>query len=253
MHRYRSCVVSATQACACSSERAPFAWIPGRCGTVLDVNVRPRSAVLQLVPRQPAAPTPALDDAEILAAVRRGDASASTALYHRVRPQIERTLLRLLGRRDRDHEDLVQLALIGLVHSIPRFRGECSLDTWTARVSAHVVLKQLRQRGSDGRVFDAEASTAGVASDAPDTERDVAARSLARRVRSHLDAMDAMKAWTVVLHDVCGHDLREIAEITECSVAAAQTRLSRGRIDLHQRMEKDPELADELARRKGPR
>ena len=194
-------------------------------------------------------PTPALDDAEILAAVRRGDVSGATALYHRVRPQIERTLLRLLGRRDRDHEDLVQLALIGLVQSIPRFRGDCSLDTWTARVSAHVALKELRQRGSDGRVFDVDASTEGVPSAAADTERDVAARSLARRVRRHLDGMDPMKAWAVVLHDVCGHDLREIADITECSVAAAQTRLSRGRIDLHERLAKDPELADELTRR----
>lgn len=204
---------------------------------------------MQLVPRPRAMPMPALDDAEILAAVRRGDVSGSTALYHRVRPQIDRTLLRLLGRRDRDHEDLVQLALIGLVQSIPRFRGDCSLDTWTARVAAHVVLKELRQRGSDRRVFDVDASTEGVPSAAPDTERDVAARSLARRVRRHLDAMDPMKAWAVVLHDVCGHDLREIADISECSVAAAQTRLSRGRIDLHERLAKDPELADELTRR----
>ncbi len=208
---------------------------------------------MQLVPRRREAPAPALDDAEILAAVRRGDPRAATALYHRARGQIERTLVRLLGRCDREHEDLLQLALIGLVDSISRFRGDCSLDTWTSRVTAHVVWKQLRQRTSERRVFDAEASTESAMDAAPDTERNVGARSLARRVRAHLDAMDPLKAWTVVLHDVCGHDLREIAEITECSVAAAQTRLSRGRIDLQERLAQDPELADEILRRDGRR
>lgn len=205
--------------------------------------------MVELVARGRAAPVPALDDTEILAAVRRGEPSAATALYHRARPQVERTLLRILGRRDREHEDFVQLALIALVQSIPRFRGECALDTWTSRVTARTVWKQLRRRSSDRRVFDTDATAAGVATTAGDTSRDVAARSLARRVRRHLDAMDPAKAWTVVLHDVCGHDLREIAEITGCSVVAAQTRLSRGRIELHQRIESDPDLADEVGRR----
>lgn len=204
---------------------------------------------MELVPRARAAPVRALDDTEILAAVRRGETSAATALYHRARPQVERTLLRILGRRDRDHEDFVQLALIELVRSIPSFRGECALDTWTSRVTARTVWKQLRRRTSDRRVFDTGATAGDVVATSGDTTRDVAARSLARRVRRHLDAMDPVKAWTVVLHDVCGHDLREIAEITACSVVVAQTRLSRGRIELHQRIASDPELADDFARR----
>jgi RNA polymerase sigma-70 factor (ECF subfamily) len=69
------------------------------------------------------------------------------------------------------------------------------------------------------------------------------------RIRGHLDAIDPVKAWTVLLHDVLGHDLREIAEITACSVAAAQSRLVRGRAELEQRIERDPELRDELERR----
>jgi RNA polymerase sigma-70 factor (ECF subfamily) len=215
------------------------------------VAARLRAQVVQLVPRARAAPVPSLDDTEIIAAVRRGDAYAATALYHRAKPQVERTLVRVLGGRDRDHEDFAQIALIELVQSLGAFRGECSLDTWISRIAARTVWKQLRRRRSDRAVFDADASADDAVASSSDTGRDVAARSLSRRVRGHLEAMDPMKAWTVILHDVCGHDLREIAEITECSVAAAQTRLSRGRIELHARIERDPELAGEMLAREG--
>jgi RNA polymerase sigma-70 factor (ECF subfamily) len=217
------------------------------------VAARLRAQVVQLVPRARAAPSPSLDDTEIIAAVRQGDACGATALYHRARPQVDRTLVRVLGGRDREHEDFAQIALIEIVQSLRAYRGDCSLDTWVSRITARTVFKQLRRRQSDRRMFDADASAGDAIASSTDTGRDVAARSLSRRVRSHLDAMDPLKSWTVILHDVCGHDLREIAEITECTVTAAQTRLSRGRIDLHERIERDPELAGEMTGREGQR
>lgn len=190
---------------------------------------------------------PALDDAEILGAIRRGDASAAVALHDRVRPTIDRTIVRLLGRRGDGHEDLAQVSMIALVGSIDRFRGECSLDTWTARVTAHTVFKDLRRRKLERKIFDHDADVDVPSRRGPHDE--ASDRSTIARIRRHLESMDPPKAWTVVLHDVEGYDLREIAEITEVSVAAAQTRLVRGRRELQERMQADPELAEQIAAR----
>jgi RNA polymerase sigma-70 factor (ECF subfamily) len=214
--------------------------------------VRARDAaapVLRLVPRDPdTLARPTLDDVELRAAMRRGDASAATALHDRVRQPIERALVRVLGARDCDHEELTQTTLIEFVRSIDRFRGECSLDTWVSRIAAHVAYKAIRRRKIERRVLETRADFDD-ALGPDDLDRNSIDRCAIARIRQHLASMDEAKAWTVVLHDVCGYDLREIAEITDVSVSAAQTRLSRGRRELHERLQADPELADELHRR----
>lgn len=215
----------------------------------------PRPApVLRLVPKtdeRPAPPRPSLpDDAELVERVRHGDASAAPPFYRRSRPTVDRTIARILGRRDSDHEDLVQVSMLGLISSLANFRGECSLDTWISRVTAHTVFKELRRRKSERRLFERPFDEPPEGSH-DDVGRGIVARSLVGRLRVHLDEMDPAKASALVLHDVCGYDLREVAQITESSVAAAQSRLVRGRADLHARICADPSLADLLEGRQG--
>jgi RNA polymerase sigma-70 factor (ECF subfamily) len=200
-----------------------------------------------------APPSPSLDDIELLTALRASDPTAATAFHDRARPQIDRTILRLLGRRDSDHEDLAQLAMIELVYAIEKFRGECSLDAWISMLTARVVYKQLRRRKLERRtfgVYDPETSTA---TSGRKTERDAMAKSAMARVATHLQGIEEQKAWTFLLHDVRGYDLQEISEIMGVSVSAAQTRLVRGRREIHERIAADPELANVLEDLEGGR
>jgi RNA polymerase sigma-70 factor (ECF subfamily) len=76
-------------------------------------------------------------------------------------------------------------------------------------------------------------------------------RDILTRVATHLEKMNEGRAWTFVMHELMGYELKEIAEMTKVSLAAAQSRLVRGRRDLHKRIAADPELAEMLKLREG--
>jgi len=190
-----------------------------------------------------------VDDVQLLAAVRAGDGQAAEALYERSRPVVERTLRKLLGRSDPEHQDLFQQTMIEIVRTVDRYRGECPLDGWIATLAAHVVFKDLRHRRVERRVLSDMLSFEPVGPDQPAQRASL--RSTIDRVRGHLACMDAGRAWAFLLHDVHGYDLREMAHIMGTSPAAAQSRLVRGRKEIHDRIAGDPELASDLERTEG--
>jgi RNA polymerase sigma-70 factor (ECF subfamily) len=188
-----------------------------------------------------------VEDTELLASLRSQRAGAAAALHDRARPTVDQTIRRLLGPGDVDHEDIAQLAMIELVSTIARYRGECSLDSWTSTITARVVFKHLRRRKTERRIFGAlDADLLANTRGGSGTLRDAILRNVIRRVLEHLESIGGTKAWTFLLHDVCGYDLREIADITCASISAAQTRLVRGRREVHERIAADPELANLL-------
>lgn len=190
----------------------------------------------------PGTPEP-LDDARLVAAVRSGNSALAGPFYDRTRPVVARTVYRLLGPSDNDFEDLVQVAMIELLHSLDRYRGDCSLDTWTSTIAGNVVFKHLRRRGLERNIFARELAP----EDVPQTahQRPVL-RAMIEQVMRHLAGMVYERAWTFLLHDVHGYSLDEVASITGTSVAAAQSRLVRGRRELHERIASDPDLAGGL-------
>jgi RNA polymerase sigma-70 factor (ECF subfamily) len=202
---------------------------------------------LMLVP-QPRGPEserpegPVVDDSELLAGLKARDRSLSSAFYDRARPIVDRTLTRLLGTKDREYEDVAQLALFELVDTIDAFRGECPLNAWISIVAARTTFRAIRRRRVERRLFaDLEAEHASAVTHSHANA--VAARQAIERVRGQLEKMDQNRAWTFLLHDVYGYDLKEVGQITGASLAAAQSRLVRGRREIHERIHKDEALA----------
>jgi RNA polymerase sigma-70 factor (ECF subfamily) len=185
------------------------------------------------------APGP-LDDEGLIEAVVQGDTRRAGELHDRLIRAIEPALYRVLGRRERDHDDLVQATLEQIVLTLVRgrFARGCSLSTWASAVAAHVAFNALRARRRARRVFD-PAEVAADAADARlvgDAERDMGVRDQIRVAQAHLAAMKQERAMVLVLHDVLGHELAEVATILGISIAAAQSRLVRARRDFQKRV-----------------
>jgi RNA polymerase sigma-70 factor (ECF subfamily) len=197
---------------------------------------------LRSVPRLVSEPASAstqstLDDSQLRKALREGDPAAANAMVLRLAPRVRGTVRRLLGPADSEGDDVVQKSLFEIVQCIESFRGESSLEAWAAAVTAKVVYKHIRRRRLERRVFPKTADDRGVESPslavAIDFARHFEARSELARVFVLLRTLDDEKVFPYLLHDVCGFDLREIADIVGTSIAAAQSRLVRGRRLVH--------------------
>ncbi len=183
---------------------------------------------------------PALGDGELLDGIVRGDERVAAELYRNLLPAVETSLLRVFGRREADHEDLVQVVFEQIILTLSRrsYAQACSLKTWASSIAARVALKALRSRYRQRRVFDlhAEPDAVSLQRSDHDVEHIVASRQSVQRLREALASLAPPKAEAVLLHDVLGHGLLEIAAMTGTSVSAAQTRLSRGRRELATRL-----------------
>ena len=191
----------------------------------------------------PEATSERLDDARLVAAVRCGNTGMAGPFHDRTRPVVEKAVQRLLGAADNDADDLVQVAMIELLHSLDRYRGDCSLDTWASTIAGNVVYKHIRRRGLERRIFARELAPEDASHS---IQQRPVMRAMVERVMHHLEQIAHDRAWTFLLHDVFGYSLDEVANMTGASVAAAQSRLVRGRRELHERIAKDPELAGGL-------
>jgi RNA polymerase sigma-70 factor (ECF subfamily) len=181
--------------------------------------------------RAPSDPVPG--DREIIAGLEAAESWAAATLYDRLEPVVERTLYRVLQHRASDFEDLFQTTFERIVRTLVsrRFASQCSLTTWAAAIATNVAIDSLRARIRERRVFAAQtvASAHRGLPTAPDAAGRLEARSEVERLQRVLAAMNPAQADAVFLHDLLGHSLAEIADIVGITVAAAQSRLVRGR------------------------
>jgi RNA polymerase sigma-70 factor, ECF subfamily len=190
-------------------------------------------------------PPPTYQRAEILfAPAERAEAAEAPAdllrlLYRQVRS--------LAGPRP-DLDDLVQAAAERALKALPRFEGRSALSTWTYGIAYRTLLdhdrwfRRWRKRFSfseDLRVPE------------PETERDSEAATFelarARRLHEALERLPPAKRAVVVLHDLEGVEMREIAHIVIANERTVRSRLRDGRRKLLEMLEADPMFDPEAA------
>jgi RNA polymerase sigma-70 factor (ECF subfamily) len=178
-------------------------------------------------------------DEQIVAGLIAGEEWAAEALYDRLQPVVDRALRRIL-QSSPDHDDQVQVVFERVIRTLVerKFAGACSLSTWATAIASNVAVDALRARIRERAVVwedRARGAEHAASVSSGNLERQLEARAEIAELHEILGSMDKSQAETVLLHDVHGHELSEIAVLTRVSVAAAQSRLVRGRKELLRR------------------
>ncbi|MET8281402.1 RNA polymerase sigma factor SigM [Micromonospora sp. NPDC005174] len=175
----------------------------------------------------------AATDLELLRAHVAGDRDAFAALFHRHRDRLWAVALRTLGDRE-EAADALQDALLSAHRAAARFRGDSAVTTWMHRIVVNACLDRIRRRQAhptvplpDGNRSGDGSGTGGVEPAAPAQDHDTALV-----VRAALAALPVEQRAALVLVDVQGYPVAEVARILGVAEGTVKSRCARGRARL---------------------
>jgi RNA polymerase sigma-70 factor (ECF subfamily) len=178
-------------------------------------------------------------DAELLRAHVDGDAEAFGVLFARHRERLWAVALRTMGNPE-DAADGLQDGLIAAFRRAGSFRGEAAVTTWLHRVVVNACLDRLRAskvRVADPLPDDLDAhESRGSLRTATDGALDPAEVSVAderrRTVLAALRTLPDEQRAALVLVDMEGYAMADVAQMLDCAVGTVKSRCSRGRARL---------------------
>jgi RNA polymerase sigma-70 factor, ECF subfamily len=146
-----------------------------------------------------------------------------------LRPRLHRYCARMTGSAV-NGEDVLQDTLVKALQARAQGAGVDNLEGWLFRIAHNASLDFLRDRSRSAAVPLTEELVA-----APLPEAEIVTISFRTFLR-----LPELQRCAVILKDVLGHSVEEIASIAECSQAAAKSALQRGRAAL-QRIAQAPD------------
>jgi RNA polymerase sigma-70 factor (ECF subfamily) len=173
-------------------------------------------------------------DAELLQAHVAGDRDAFAALFHRHRDRLWAVALRTCADRE-EAADALQDALLSAHRAAARFRGEAAVTTWLHRIVVNACLDRIRRRQAhptvplpdSTRPTGASRWAGGVEPAAPATDHDTTLV-----VRQALAELPMEQRAALVLVDLQGYPVAEVAEILGVAEGTVKSRCARGRARL---------------------
>ena len=176
---------------------------------------------------------------ELISRSIEGDKDALEELASRCLPHMWRAVYLAIGGSC-DADDIAQNALIDAFTGLPTFRGTGSFSAWLNRISMRAVYRHMRRRAFWALIpfSDRLDMFSDDTSRAPDKKTEE--RRLLDQVARHMNAVRIKNRLPLVLSLVHGYSVVEIADTLGCNVETAKKRLQRGRLELGNRLQKDP-------------
>jgi len=177
-------------------------------------------------------------DAELVQALRQGDAGAPGRLYDRHAPSVQGLVYRLLGR-EAELDDIVQEVFIYALHSIDKLREPAALKGWLLGIGVGKVRSHLRRRF---RLRWLSFLPHDELPEPPVPLNDPQAE-LARDVSSVLEQLSPDERIALVVHRLEGLPLHEAAKACAMSLSTFKRRLAKGEAKFIARAARHPGLA----------
>ncbi len=179
-------------------------------------------------------------DRALLAAHVDGDEDAFGQLVARHRSRLWAVALRTLGDRE-EAADALQDALLSAYRAAGSYRGEAKVTTWLHRIVVNACLDRVRRQAARPTVPLLERQ----GGDAPDPRDALSERETALEVEAALAALPFDQRAAILLVDVHGMPVEDVAAVLGVPAGTVKSRCSRGRARLalslgHLRNRPDP-------------
>jgi RNA polymerase sigma-70 factor, ECF subfamily len=175
------------------------------------------------------------DDLETIGRILRGDYDGFEVLVEKYQGRIYRHLRKMV-RDEEEAADLLQDTFLNAYKGLGGFSGDSSFSTWLFRIATNNALMFLRKTKPDSTEYDDEIRI-NDSHHMPVVSPEFASTPLEillsyegkRKIEDAIDNLPLIYRSVVMLRDVEGFSLQEVAGIMETSVAAVKSRLHRAR------------------------
>jgi RNA polymerase sigma-70 factor (ECF subfamily) len=188
-------------------------------------------------------PQTPLSDAKLVELSLQADRQAFGELIQRHRRKCVDVACYFLGNRS-DAEDQAHNAFLKAFQHLDQYQGEAEFSTWLARIVANQCLMLMRVRRRARFVYLDEAASEPktlplqLPSGDPDPEGELAFVQLTQVLRREVNRIPKLMRNVMLLRDIQGLPMKEVADQLGISVSAAKSRLVRARAELRTRMTK---------------
>jgi RNA polymerase sigma-70 factor (ECF subfamily) len=177
-----------------------------------------------------------VQEAELVARLRRGDRRAFEELVIAYQHRVFGVAARMLGNRA-EAEEIAQETFLRAHRALPEFRGEARLGTWLYAIASRLCLNRLaspdrRLTGADDQAL------AAAPSGEPDAAAALERSELDAALRDAIAALPDERRIVVILRDIEGLSYEEIAEALALEPGTVRSRLHRARMDLKAKLER---------------
>jgi len=173
------------------------------------------------------APVSAPSDGDLVDRCRGGDRGAWRLLYERHAPTVHRFIC-ALGVPEHEREDACQEVFMAIYRSLGRFRGDARLSTWIYRIAARGANRMVQRRR-----LNALLSTLLLREPAPAPGPDPSEKTARVHLLDDLlKRLHPKKRMVLVLFEIEGLPIDEIAKIVGCPENTVWSRLHHARAEL---------------------